>query len=349
MGTIPLKPGHMVGLSTRLRGGITYSRQELAHETTATGAEYQKWTTEKTVQDKAEHDEGAKVRGKIRSLVASACVWTPFSVLICPDDNLTTLDAKLAEATALRDAFNDTAQTCRVEFDCIRGRISDSTKDAAKAIAGEMRDLLDTLKEATASGDVASLRDVANKCRSMSKLMEDGSAAKTAVEKALAAARSLGRQIVKEVEKGAGSLQDVLSKASLAPIDTARFALAYEEEEERLDSDAPKPWEIDGGEGDGLDAPLSLYEEEEPEPAPALDIPAEPSRVVYDDLETEEELDPEALERFHREAKERLGLTSNVEPLPWHPEPLPFTVPATPTDEPGDLFRDVEQALEGKP
>ena len=42
------------------------------------------------------------MRGKIRSLIAGACVWTQFSVLICPDDQLALLDVAEKEAEALR-------------------------------------------------------------------------------------------------------------------------------------------------------------------------------------------------------------------------------------------------------
>lgn len=219
--TIAVRPGILVSLSTRVQGGVAYIREDLGKDRTDS-VERTEWRTERIIDDVEEFERAQKVRSKISSLVRSACAWTPFG-LICPQVDVERLNEVMAEAYALMDEFNATAQHSKVRFTHIRGTIAANDAEAIAAVRSEISDLLAELHAATQTGDVGGIRDVANRVTQIDKLLEQESNASQKLAKAISAARKTAREIVKRVEKEGEEIAAVLAEADLKPIATARF------------------------------------------------------------------------------------------------------------------------------
>lgn len=231
MSTIKLEPSYLVGLKTRLVGGVDYKREEIEHREEGE-ADVLKWETERTITDKEEFAEARRIQNKARSLVKGVCIPTDFG-LICPLNEEAALDARIAEATALVDDFNATAVHSKIKFRTIRGAISESKAEAMVSVREEIGGLLEDLERVTKQGNVKEIRDLANRANNMGKLLEQKSSARDALSRAVKQARTIARQVVAEVEKKGEDLAAVLEKQSMAPIATARFLFS--------DDDVPPP------------------------------------------------------------------------------------------------------------
>lgn len=283
---LKIRPGYLVNLSTKLEGGVTYTKRDLDHREEGT-AELSKWETEKITADKTEHERAVKVRGRIRSLVRSACVWTPFGI-ICPKDKVGDLDEKIAEARALEAGFNDGHQRedgtwqpgavhTKVRFNTLRGEIAENAAEAVQAVRSEVVGLLEELEQAMRAGAVQGIRDVAQKATQMGRLLEEGTSSRNALERAVTEARRVGRLLVKQVEDGAASAEEVLKGANVSLIATARMAFTEDEMGEIDEEAMPAMPAVAVQRFDDLDG--EYVPEEEPEPAAD---PAEVAQALAD-------------------------------------------------------------------
>jgi hypothetical protein len=225
--TIPLKPGLLLSLSTRLEGGVAYSREDLDHQREGV-EETTSWKTEKRVDDVEELARATRVRGRVRSLIRSATIYTPFG-MICPTDNESVLDARIAEAETLCAEFNANAVHTQVQFRTLRGRIAENTREAIAAVRGEIQTLLGELESALSAGQVTGIREVAQRATQMGRLLEEGTEARSVLERAVKESRRVATELVKRVEEGAAATAEILAAANLKLVSTARHTFSDEE------------------------------------------------------------------------------------------------------------------------
>lgn len=292
---VRVRPGYLVNLTTRLVGGVEYTREELERDL-AGATEHTAWRTDKVVADKDEHAQAVAVRGRVRSIIRSACVWTPFG-MICPVEvrepepwpdgrpgsKTPTLDLRIAEARALADSFNAAARHSRVTFSTLRGEIAENAADAVRAVREEVAALLGELRQAVAVGDVASIRDVAQKATQMGRLVEEGTAARTALERAVKEARRVRSELVKRVGEGAEAVAEVLAGAQVSVIATAMMTFTEEEQGEITDGAGETMPQVELAQF----ADLEEAYVPPPEPDAAAEVEAEPETATADDPDDE--------------------------------------------------------------
>ncbi len=224
---LKVRPGLLVTLSTKIRGGVIRGREVLEHRTKQDGADYERAETEREILKPEEYAEAKSVARRARTLIEGACAWTAFG-LICPTESEELLDQRIAEAQVLCDAYNEISTHSRVRFATMRGAIAEDAKEAIETVTEELKDLLFDLDAALKDGDLKEVRDLNRRTREMGKMLEQESEAKGQLDKAIKASRALARAIVKKVEKGGEELEAVLSDekvaANLRPIAVARFA-----------------------------------------------------------------------------------------------------------------------------
>lgn len=222
MQTSVIKPGLLVSLSIRVKGGVNYTRTELeAEHRTDDGEQRARWETEKVITDAAEYERAEAARSAAGSLIRSACCKSAFG-LLCPSENADKLAEAISKARAIADAHNASAALTRLEVYALVGRVAQDDAEAARAIAGEVRGLLDMMAQAIKVGDVEAIREAANKARSIGGMLSEDVAAR--VDGAISEARRVAREIVRRVEKGAETAADVVKGIKLQAIDAARFA-----------------------------------------------------------------------------------------------------------------------------
>lgn len=219
---LKVKPGYLVTLSTAIRGGVQYDREDLNEERRPDGAEVEEWKTVKVTADPEEHERAVQTRSRVRALFKSATVWTPFGS-VCPSENLPDLDAAMEEAERIVREFNAGAQHCEVRFASLRGEIAENSAEAVRAIRSEVGELLRDYEQMIRAGDIRSARDIATRATQMNRLLEQESAGSSQLSRAIQEGRKVARAIVRRVEKGGEELAEVLAEANLSPIAEARF------------------------------------------------------------------------------------------------------------------------------
>jgi hypothetical protein len=226
--TIPVQPGYLVVLKTKVRGGIERRREELDHHRDG-AADVAAWKTTRRIEDLEEFEAASAVRSSARNLVRKACLHTPFG-LICLKSRRPELDQALVTAHSMVDAHNAQAEHTRVKIACLMGEIAQSEAEAIEAVTGEIRDLLEDLKSATADGRVEDIRDVANRARVMQQMLDPESDASETMKRAIKASRTIARAVAKHVEAEGEDLATVLEAANMQPIAQAAFFFAADEE-----------------------------------------------------------------------------------------------------------------------
>jgi hypothetical protein len=217
--TIKIKPGLLVSLSVRSRGGVTYQKKDLLR-TVEEATEVKAWETTRIIADTEEHERATKVRGAARSTIAKVCTHSAFG-LLCPEADESNLDAAIAAARKLAEEFNATAKHTQLGVYVLKGRVAATDAEAAAAIADEVKGLLAEMERACKAADVEAIREAASRAKGLGEVL-DGPAAYT-VGEAVKAARAVARAVVKRVEKEGESAEQVLRTISLAPIEVARF------------------------------------------------------------------------------------------------------------------------------
>ena len=248
-----------------------YKREDLVttgSEAATEGAAVSKWETTKIVDDLVETEAATKARGKCRTIITSVCTNTAFG-LLCATADEEKLNQAIVESREHAKLFNETmpasglSKTIQVDVFIMRGRIAESDSEATRAIASEMREILEQMKQGIADCNADDIRKAANKARAIGKMLDEESAKK--VTEAIAQARAAAREIVKQVSSGADKTTVKLDAIKMEMIDTARFAFLDLEEGadgESMPAISPKDLDVDEGEGteatraEGLDPDL---------------------------------------------------------------------------------------------
>lgn len=222
MSTKTLKPGILVSLRTHIAGGVEYSRQDLSPPEAPAGADARRWETTRIIDDPGEWEAAKKIRAKCQSLIRGTCIFSDFG-LLCPTSREPELEAAIVEAQKIAGEFNgDTSRRMRVEVYVLKGRIADSDQEAARAIAAEVRGLLEGMDRGITDCDPKAIRDAAARAKRLGSMLDEGAAAK--VTAAVEQARTAAREIVKRVQKSGELVEKVVSDLKRDDISSARFA-----------------------------------------------------------------------------------------------------------------------------
>lgn len=248
MDKITIKPGYLVSLSVRAAGGVRYDRQDIVKpgepevdgtdnvlededkKETAPGVEVAEWKTRRTIEDPEEHKRATKTRSKCRSLISSVCTSTAFG-LLCPETREERLDDAIKEARELAAAHNGDERNKRTKVSVfvIKGRIAKTDDEATRAIADEVRSLVDEMRAGILDINAERIRDAAAKAKKMASMLDENAGKKVtaAVERA--------REVAKDIVKALASKEDAVElvrTAQLDALDEARtMFLTFEENE----------------------------------------------------------------------------------------------------------------------
>lgn len=229
MKTNVLKPGLLVSLKTTVRGGVTYSRNDLEPEhKTESGELRARWETVKEIQNPAEFEAATVARNAARSKVLSVCCASSFG-LLCPSDKEPALEQAIKDARAIAAAHNAAwIGGASVDVFVLVGRVAQDDAEAARAIGAEVRDMIATMEAGIKQADPAAIREAANKARAIESMLSPELAG--SVADAIAEARKAAREIVKRVEKAGESAATVVAQIVTDKLQAARFAFLDLEE-----------------------------------------------------------------------------------------------------------------------
>lgn len=240
-----IKPGLLVSLKTTLRGGVNYRRTEIETEhTTSSGALLAKWQTDREIPDPAEFEAATTARSRARALVAAVCCPSAFG-LLCPTSEESKLQAAIEAARAIVAQFNAGAERSQIGVYVLLGRVAQDDAEAARAIASEVRELLEQMRAGIAAADPVVIREAANKARGLNGMLSADVAGQ--VSQAITEARKAAREITARVSKAGEAAALVVAELSVRAIDAARFSV--------LDLDAQAPAETIAPSAAGIDLP----------------------------------------------------------------------------------------------
>ncbi len=190
-----LKPGLLVALSSTIRGNVRYFTKVIdAEHVVDSGAKKAKWETERTIVDPDDHEAAKKARGAARTAITRVCATSAFG-LLCPEANADELEAGIAEARRIADAFNARSPLSRVSVNVLTGRIAADDVEAVKAINGEIRDLLEAMQTGLANLDTEAIREAAAKAKGLGSMLTPE--ANERVQTAVTVARQAANRIAK--------------------------------------------------------------------------------------------------------------------------------------------------------
>jgi hypothetical protein len=192
--TSVLRPGILVGLKTRLTGGIAYDRKDLPTDGTTGKA---RWETERTIDDPEEYDKATKARSAARSMVTKECCSTSFG-LLCPQGNEAALDIAVAKARELVRVFNASSKNTTISVRILKGRIAGSDKEAAEAVAVDVGEMIAEMQAGLDALDINAVRKAADAASAMADVLIDDKA--EVLKAAVAQARAGAKLITKEVK-----------------------------------------------------------------------------------------------------------------------------------------------------
>lgn len=238
-----LRPGLLVGLNTTLKGNVKYQTRQIEGEHLEGDSLKSRWETERTIIDPTEHEAGKVAQSKARQAVVRVCSWSPFG-LLCPTVNRADLEAGIAEARAIAEAFNATARNSRLGVYVITGQIADNDAEALRAINSELRELLDAMETGVANLDADAIRRAASRATGLGQMLSPEAEARMKV--AVDAARKAARAIVKAGESAAIEVDATAirrikeSRLAFLDMDDAKEVQAPTAEARALDL-APEP------------------------------------------------------------------------------------------------------------
>lgn len=224
-----IRPGFLVALRTSVRGGVHYERQDLGANSRGNTL-IEDWQTRKTVDDTADFAAATKARSDAGAAIRKICTQTSFG-LLCPATREKELDEAIATARDIAALHNARATTTTVNVYVLKGRIAQDDAEANRAIADEVRTLMDSMQEGIANLDAKAIRDAAAKARELGATLDTESQGK--VMAAVQQARDAAKAIVKRIDKAGETAEAVLKDLATAQIESARFAF--------LDLDETKP------------------------------------------------------------------------------------------------------------
>lgn len=237
MSTLTLKPGLLVSLKTSIRGGIDYVRQELSQGDTADGRGHiEEWQTRKVIADKEQYAAAVRLRSGIAAMIRRQCVHTSFG-LLCPAANEDFLDAAVERARREARGFNASQDGITVGVYVLKGRVASTEEEATRAVASEVRSLLDTMRDGIQAFDARMVREAAAKARELKAMLSDDDAGKIAgaIKAARAAARVIVARVDKDGEDAATVLGEIVAEGGLTNLDAARFAFVDDDAREQPD------------------------------------------------------------------------------------------------------------------
>jgi hypothetical protein len=220
-----IKPGYLISLSVSVRGGVAYSRVDLATEIEA-GEErkVERWETTKVVQDPEEYERARKVQSTCGSIIRRVCI--PFGrggAMICPLANEAQLDEAVKRARTLAAEFKATSSgVTSVDVYLLKGKIASTDEEAARAIGEEVKSLIDAMSDGIDAMDPKAIRDAADRARKLGTVLD--ATQEIAVSEAIKQARKAARTIVSRVEKKAEDSALVLKDIQRGSIEKARLA-----------------------------------------------------------------------------------------------------------------------------
>lgn len=236
MTTKMLRPGLLVSLSARVSGGVAYDRKDLdaadAAAASSDKAAVSRWETTKVIDDPAEYERAVEVRNKARRAIASVCCASDFG-LLCPSTREFDLLRAIEESRRLANEHNAQARRSFVSVYAITGRIAADDAEAARAVASEVRGLVDEMNAGISAADPERIRKAANAAKNLGAMLTDDAGAK--VTSAIESARTAAREIVKRVTKSGEEAKTVIAEMDRKALDEARAAF--------LDLDETKPVE----------------------------------------------------------------------------------------------------------
>lgn len=242
-----LRPGLLVSLSARITGGVNYQRKDLDAKEVETAipgvtAAVTKWETTKVIEDPQEFERAQEARNKARRTIASVCAASDFG-LLCPSSKEFDLARAIEEAKRIATEHNATARRSFVSIYVISGRIAADDAEAARAIASEVRGLIDEMRQGIDAADPKAIRDAANKAKSLGAMLTDDANAK--VTTAIEEARKAAREIVKRVEKGGEMAATVIAEMDRRALDAARGAFLDLDEGRAVETAKPEAAALD--------------------------------------------------------------------------------------------------------
>ena len=190
-----IRPGIMVSLKSRNRGGVSYVRTDLEKEAaTPDGVLVEEWRTRKVVENQEETDRAKKTIAKAASFVRAVCVSTNFG-LLCPLEREPELDAAWREARRMVEEHNAMAETTSLAIYMMKGQVAGTDEEAARSITEEVRALVEQMNAGIDGLNVEAIREAASKAKQLEEMLEEEQAA--TVGAAVKAARSAARLITK--------------------------------------------------------------------------------------------------------------------------------------------------------
>lgn len=196
--TSTLRPGLLVSLKTSTRGNVSYEKRDL-EDSKLENVELKKWETSRTISDLDEWERSKKARSAASIAVRKVCAWSAFG-LLCPESDKDDLDAAIAEARRIVEEFNATAAMTRLHVFVMVGKIAADDVEAVRAINSEVRDLMRDMEEGLKNLDVKTVRDAAQKAKSLGQMLTPD--AEGRVTKAVELAREAAKKIVKAGDEG---------------------------------------------------------------------------------------------------------------------------------------------------
>jgi len=233
-----LRPGLLVSLKTSVSGNAKYIPNDRTVRIDEQGQEITEIETTRVIADPEEFKRAGEARGRARSIINSVCVGSNFG-LLCPEGDKDKLDAALADARAVVDAFNATATVTHVSVYAMIGRVASDDVEAVRSINSEVSDLLGKMEQGLRNLDVKAIRQAANDAKEIGQMLSPDAAVR--VQKAVEAVRSSARQIVKAGETAAceidlNALRTVTNaRTAFLDVDGAKAVAAPKVEQRALD------------------------------------------------------------------------------------------------------------------
>lgn len=228
-----LKPSFIVGLSSTIRGGISYNREDLGnvHEN---GSEISKWKTTRTIDDKEEYERAVKARGKAVSLIRGVCN-TSRHYLFCPFEREKELDEAIEEAKKVVRETNEELTFSRIDVFPLKLEFVNNEKEVIRALSAEVTQLIEDMQVGINNLSATDIRTAANRAREIMGTLEDSQA--QVLNDAIKEARRAARMFIKRVEKEGEKAETVLAEVKRNELEKARVAfLDYSEEVEEIES-----------------------------------------------------------------------------------------------------------------
>jgi hypothetical protein len=217
-----IRPGYLVSIKTSIKGGVQYQRVDLdTGLPVADGTEVTRWETTKIVENREESDRATKVRSKARQMIERLCIKTAFGP-VCPMDQVSALDAIIANARQLVEESNQTFGHTQIGIYVLKGEVKSDDAEALRSITQEASVLIQQMDDGIKEFDSGKIKDAANRAQALSAMLGEETSAK--VNSAVEQARKAARTIVKRIEKEGEDRVIVLADIQRGQIESARIA-----------------------------------------------------------------------------------------------------------------------------